>query len=57
MGPLGRHRRAGLAAALNFLWIFFQPFWTIFSVSLALLVIYALAAYGGHRLPSSSARG
>lgn len=38
---------AGIAAVLYLPWIYFQPFWTILSVSLALLVIYALAVYGG----------
>jgi hypothetical protein len=38
---------AGIAAITFFPWIYYQPLWTILSVSLAILVIYALAAYGG----------
>jgi hypothetical protein len=38
-------------AAITFLpWIYYQPLWTILSVTLAVLVIYALAAYGGGRV-------
>jgi hypothetical protein len=40
---------AGLAAILSFQWIYFQPFWTILSVTLALLVIVPLVCYGGRR--------
>jgi hypothetical protein len=37
-------------AAISFLsWIYFQPLWTILSVSLAIMVIYGLAAHGGRR--------
>lgn len=36
------------AAALVFLpWIYFQPLWTVLSVGLAVLTVYALAVYGG----------
>jgi hypothetical protein len=46
---------AASIAAISFLpWIYYQPLWTILSVSLAVLVIYALAAYGGSRFPSAS---
>lgn len=39
---------AASLAAITFLpWIYFQPLWTILSVSLAVLTVYALAAYGG----------
>ena len=38
---------AGVAAVLNYSWIFFQPLWAILNVTLAICVIYALAAYGG----------
>jgi hypothetical protein len=35
-------------AAMSFLpWIYYQPLWTILSVTLAVMVIYGLAAYGG----------
>jgi hypothetical protein len=40
---------AGVAAILYFPWIYYQPFWTLLSVTLAIAVIYALAMYGGHR--------
>jgi hypothetical protein len=49
---------AASIAAITFLpWIYFQPLWTILSVTLAVLVIYALAAYGGSRAPMVSGRG
>jgi hypothetical protein len=38
---------ASLSAITFFPWIYYQPLWTILSVSLAILVVYALAAYGG----------
>jgi hypothetical protein len=38
---------AGIAAILYFPWIYYQPFWTMLSVTLAIAVIYALATYGG----------
>jgi hypothetical protein len=38
---------ASLAAIAFLPWIYYQPLWTILSVTLAVLVIYALAAYGG----------
>jgi uncharacterized membrane protein len=38
---------AGIAAVIYLPWIYYQPYWTILSVSLAVLVIYALAMYGG----------
>ena len=38
---------AGVAAIAVFPWIYFQPLWTILSVSVALMAVYALAAYGG----------
>jgi hypothetical protein len=42
---------AASVAAVTFLpWIYYQPLWTVLSVGLAVLVIYALAAYGGDRL-------
>jgi hypothetical protein len=40
---------AGLAAILSFQWIFYQPFWTVLSVALTLLVIVPLVMYGGRR--------
>jgi hypothetical protein len=43
---------AASIATMTFLpWIYFQPLWTILSVTLAVLVIYALAAHGGRRSP------
>jgi hypothetical protein len=43
---------AATIAAIAFLpWIYYQPLWTILSVTLAVLVIYALAAHGGSRSP------
>ena len=44
---------AGLAAIAFLPWIYYQPFWTMLSVTLAILVIYALAAYGGGRVYSA----
>jgi hypothetical protein len=39
---------AASLAAMSFLpWIYYQPLWTILSVTLAVMVIYGLAAYGG----------
>jgi hypothetical protein len=40
---------AGVAAVAFLPWIYFEPFWTILSVTLALLIVYALATYGGGR--------
>ena len=41
-------------AAIAFLpWIYYQPLWTILSVALAVMVIYALATYGGRRSPGT----
>jgi hypothetical protein len=41
---------AAAFAAVTFLpWIYFQPLWTVLSVSLAVMVIYGLAAHGGRR--------
>jgi hypothetical protein len=37
-------------AAITFLpWIYYQPLWTILSVTLAVLVVYALVTYGGRQ--------
>jgi hypothetical protein len=48
---------AASIATITFLpWIYYQPLWTILSVTLAVLVIYALAAYGGSRSPMAAAR-
>ena len=48
---------AASLAAISFLpWIYYQPLWTILSVTLAVLVIYALATYGGPREPVTPAR-
>jgi hypothetical protein len=46
---------ASLAAIAFLPWIYYQPLWTILSVTLAVLVIYALAAYGGPREPRTPA--
>ena len=40
---------AALAAMAYLPWIYYQPLWTILSVTLAVMVIYGLAAYGGRR--------
>jgi hypothetical protein len=37
-------------------WIYYQPLWTILSVGLAMLVVYALATYGGRQQPGTPAR-
>jgi hypothetical protein len=42
--------------ALFLPWIYYQPLWTILSVALAVLVVFALATYGGPRLPETPAR-
>jgi hypothetical protein len=42
---------ASLAAIAFLPWIYYQPLWTILSVSLAVMVIYALATYGGRSVP------
>jgi hypothetical protein len=46
---------ASIATMLFLPWIYYQPLWTILSVTLAVLVIYALAAYGGPRDPRTPA--
>jgi hypothetical protein len=38
---------AGVAVITFLPWVYYQPLWTILSVSLGVLVIYGLAAYGG----------
>ena len=48
--------RAGSAIAAGFSpsflpWIYYQPLWTMLSVTLMILTIYALAAHGGRRDP------
>ena len=48
---------AASLAMITFLpWIYYQPLWTVLSVTLAVLVIYALAAHGGSRSPMAAAR-
>ena len=45
-------------AAIGFLpWIYFQPLWTILSVALCVMVVYALAMYGGKSGPGAVRRG
>jgi hypothetical protein len=46
---------ASIATMLFLPWIYYQPLWSILSVTLAVLVIYALAAYGGPREPRTPA--
>jgi hypothetical protein len=41
----------------NLPWIYYQPLWTVLSVALAVLIIHALAAYGGHRFGERIERG
>ena len=48
---------AGVAAILYTPWIYYQPLWTILSVSLAVMVIYALATYGGRAAAAERPRG
>lgn len=44
-------------AILMFLpWIYYKPLWTILSVTIGVLGIYALAAYGGHDWTRTRAR-
>ena len=48
---------AASIATITFLpWIYYQPLWTVLSVTLAVLVIYALAAHGGSRSPMARGR-
>jgi hypothetical protein len=47
----------GLAAVMFLAWINYQPLWTVLSVSLAILTVYALAAYGGRQLREWTGRG
>ena len=47
---------AGVSAISFFPWIYYKPLWTLLSVMLAVLVIYALAMYGGFA-KSNSYRG
>jgi len=47
---------ASVAAILFLPWIYYKPLWTILSVTLAILVVYALATYGGPRIPETPAR-
>jgi hypothetical protein len=43
---------AGTVAAISFMpWIYYQPLWTILSVTLAIMVVYALVTYGGRQVP------
>jgi hypothetical protein len=44
---------AGIQGFLSFTWIYFQPLWSTLSVTLAILVIYALCTYGGRWGPKS----
>ena len=49
---------AATFAAIVFVpWIYFQPLWTILSVSLCVMVVYALAMYGGSSGPGAARRG
>jgi hypothetical protein len=36
-----------VTGASSMVWIFYQPLWSILSVTLVILVVYALAVYGG----------
>jgi hypothetical protein len=38
---------ASVAMIAYFPWIYFQPFWAMISMTMAFLVIYGLAVYGG----------
>jgi hypothetical protein len=42
---------ASVAAIVFMPWIYYRPLWTILSVTLAVMVVYALATYGGRREP------
>ena len=42
---------AGFSAVVFMPWIYYQPLWTVLSVTLMILTLYALAAYGGRRDP------
>jgi hypothetical protein len=43
---------AGIGAITFFPWIYFRPGMAILSIALCVMVIYALAVYGGGRLTS-----
>jgi len=40
---------AGLSAVSHFTWMQVYPFWSLVIIAIDILVIYALAAYGGRR--------
>ncbi len=42
---------AGFSAVVFMPWIYYQPLWTVLSVTLMILTLYALAAHGGRRDP------
>jgi hypothetical protein len=48
---------AGLAAIINYPWIWVQPIWTLLNIGLAISVIFALATYGGRRMSEIFGRG
>ena len=48
---------ASVSAITSFLWIYYQPLWTMVGVALAILVVYALAVYGGPQESDRIARG
>ena len=48
---------ASVWALLNYTWVFVQPFWALFSVFLAILVIYALVTYGSRPTGTVPDRG
>jgi hypothetical protein len=50
VSPMVRHRRRRRRHRLPGL-VYYQPLWTMLSVTLMVLTIYALAAHGGHRDP------
>ena len=48
--PLVRHRVAGVNAIGQLFWVPAYPFWAITIFAIDILIIYALAVYGGKKL-------
>jgi hypothetical protein len=40
---------AGVSLLFNYVWIYFQPIWTLVSTGVLLAVLYALIVYGGRQ--------
>ena len=40
---------AGVSLLFNYVWIYFQPIWTLVSTGVLIAVLYALIVYGGRQ--------